>query len=582
MRNYWDTFKGWSRTEKAATVIVSALILIAAGNLPLTKALMVNQQSYSCEQLVKFRAGLYTEDTEILATSVTQLDAHYAEWNTAYDTVNADSAQWGAGYTHSQVVSGNPHNVTSSDVGADTTITKVNTDSDKWDTAYTHTLSTSNPHSVTKAQVGLTSVEDSALSTWAGSTNITTLGTIATGSIPAGKIDSGNLDPARMPTSGTWDPTDTLHILGTIRIGTGDAAASMSPLEIVGSDGGLAITSTDTAPTTEAYTAGFIHDAGGTYRKLGATAWQWADSNVTDGWASWNTHTTAFTAGITSDYYGLAVWAKHGAAFFPTDVASTSAPGADILRVNGAFETTGGATITSDLAVDSPTLCVNASANTVCVGKSTSVAGAKLTVSQSYDGSGGAYIENTSTGTSAVSSTKYKNTGSTTAYSGLCGSARSTYGSIGADVMVACYTDSAAGATMMVDAVGPITLATNALTRLTVESAGNVVVTNYTKLGSAAPAIKMVEITGTTAGSEGATAQAAHGVTSSKIISATALVFSDANTGWTPSCTLGEFGTSGYGYCLNFDGTNVFITNHPTESENILSKAFVVTIFYKE
>ena len=44
-----------------------------------------------------------------------------------------------------------------------------------------HLLNTSNPHSVTKAQVGLGNVENTALSTWAGTSNITTLGTIATG-----------------------------------------------------------------------------------------------------------------------------------------------------------------------------------------------------------------------------------------------------------------------------------------------------------------------------------------------------------------------------------------------------------------
>lgn len=44
-----------------------------------------------------------------------------------------------------------------------------------------HIASTSNPHSVTKSQVGLGNVENTALSTWAGSTNLTTLGTIGTG-----------------------------------------------------------------------------------------------------------------------------------------------------------------------------------------------------------------------------------------------------------------------------------------------------------------------------------------------------------------------------------------------------------------
>ena len=45
----------------------------------------------------------------------------------------------------------------------------------------THVSNTSNPHSVTKSQVSLGNVEDVALSTWTGTSNITTLGTITTG-----------------------------------------------------------------------------------------------------------------------------------------------------------------------------------------------------------------------------------------------------------------------------------------------------------------------------------------------------------------------------------------------------------------
>ncbi len=57
-----------------------------------------------------------------------------------------------------------------------------------------HLGDTANPHSVTKAQVGLTDVEDTALSTWAGTENITTLGTIATGTWEATVIDETYLD----------------------------------------------------------------------------------------------------------------------------------------------------------------------------------------------------------------------------------------------------------------------------------------------------------------------------------------------------------------------------------------------------
>lgn len=47
----------------------------------------------------------------------------------------------------------------------------------------THISDTGNPHSTTKAQVGLGSVENTALSTWGGSSFITALGTVTTGSI---------------------------------------------------------------------------------------------------------------------------------------------------------------------------------------------------------------------------------------------------------------------------------------------------------------------------------------------------------------------------------------------------------------
>jgi hypothetical protein len=71
-----------------------------------------------------------------------------------------------------------------SDITNDSTVTGTNVD-DALETLdsdiSTHIADTANPHSVTKAQVGLSAVENTALSTWAGTTNITTLGTIATG-----------------------------------------------------------------------------------------------------------------------------------------------------------------------------------------------------------------------------------------------------------------------------------------------------------------------------------------------------------------------------------------------------------------
>ena len=54
----------------------------------------------------------------------------------------------------------------------------------------THTGDTSNPHSVTKTQVGLGSVENTALSTWAGSGNITTVGTVTSGNVDGAVTDA--------------------------------------------------------------------------------------------------------------------------------------------------------------------------------------------------------------------------------------------------------------------------------------------------------------------------------------------------------------------------------------------------------
>jgi len=54
-----------------------------------------------------------------------------------------------------------------------------------------HIASTSNPHSVTKSQIGLGNVENTAISTWAGSANITTVGTITSGGLGTGAVIGG-------------------------------------------------------------------------------------------------------------------------------------------------------------------------------------------------------------------------------------------------------------------------------------------------------------------------------------------------------------------------------------------------------
>lgn len=59
-----------------------------------------------------------------------------------------------------------------------------------------HIDSVSNPHSLTKSQIGLGNVENTTLSNWNGSTSLTTLGTVSTGTIPtsllSGQVLVGN------------------------------------------------------------------------------------------------------------------------------------------------------------------------------------------------------------------------------------------------------------------------------------------------------------------------------------------------------------------------------------------------------
>ena len=64
---------------------------------------------------------------------------------------------------------------------------------DKGKIAYDHSqLTSGNPHNVTATDIGLGNVENTKLSTWAGSTNITKLGTIATGTVPLAHISGAD------------------------------------------------------------------------------------------------------------------------------------------------------------------------------------------------------------------------------------------------------------------------------------------------------------------------------------------------------------------------------------------------------
>jgi hypothetical protein len=61
--------------------------------------------------------------------------------------------------------------------------------------------------SISKAKVGLGNVENTALSTWAGSANITTLGTISSGTIPAARISGAVATATALAANGSNCPS---------------------------------------------------------------------------------------------------------------------------------------------------------------------------------------------------------------------------------------------------------------------------------------------------------------------------------------------------------------------------------------
>jgi len=85
----------------------------------------------------------------------------------------------------------------------------------------THTSDQTNPHSVNKSQVGLGNVENTALSTFAGSSNITKLGTIASGSIPYSLVTNApnpNAVTGDLSISGNLQVNGTQTILNTQKL----------------------------------------------------------------------------------------------------------------------------------------------------------------------------------------------------------------------------------------------------------------------------------------------------------------------------------------------------------------------------
>ncbi len=136
----------------------------------------------------------------------------------------------------------------------------------------------------------------------------------------------------------------------------------------------------------------------------------------------------------------------------------------------------------------------------------------------------------------------------------------------------------------------PFVLTTSDIERVRIDATGNVgigttaptallEVNGFSKLGSNAPAVKMLKLTGTTAATEGAFVAIPHGLNAAKILAINVQVESVTNVNWIPPQFTYLPGYL-YSYILNF--SNVVIYNIAGQSAAILGKPVKILITYEQ
>ena len=106
----------------------------------------------------------------------------------------------------------------------------------------------------------------------------------------------------------------------------------------------------------------------------------------------------------------------------------------------------------------------------------------------------------------------------------------------------------------------------------------SVEVIEYTKLGSAAPEIKMKKLTGTTGGTEGDITDLTHGLTVSKIIGCQVLVTQSSNNLVPPAFT--DVAEHEYEFFILANVVRVLLT--ATNSGSIINGAITVLLTYEQ
>lgn len=107
-------------------------------------------------------------------------------------------------------------------------------------------------------------------------------------------------------------------------------------------------------------------------------------------------------------------------------------------------------------------------------------------------------------------------------------------------------------------------------------------INGFTKLGTDAPAIKVLKFTNTTAASQGSQILISHGLNSSKILSVTALVEYTPGHFVPAAYNLNVGLNGGFEFNISISSLDIYIRNSPANSFNIISKPIKIIITYEE